>query len=178
MVAHGGHRRQGRDEEAGGAAGERRGRTADRRGDRRGRLGLRDPALVAGLIAMADSGLPPLQRHAAEALGRLATPKASPHLLPLLATRDEGVRRAAATAVGAFGDAALPALRARLATAQDDERRGVEEALARLGGKAALGTLLSAIDTSNIEEARAWPPRRRRRHAVGAQYDQGQRGGA
>jgi HEAT repeat protein len=120
-----------------------------------GELGLRDPALVAGLIAMADSGLPPLQRHAAEALGRLATPKALPHLLPLLATRDDGVRRAAATAVGAFGDAALPALRARLATAQDEERRGVEEALARLGGKAALGTLLSAIDTSNIEEARA-----------------------
>lgn len=119
-----------------------------------GELGLRDPTLIAGLIAMVDSGLPPLQRHAAEALGRLATPKALPHLLPLLATRDEGVRRAAATAVAVFGDAALPALRARLVTAEGDERRGVEEALARLGGKAALGTLLGAIDTTNIEEAR------------------------
>src|SRR5215468_3066855 len=76
-----------------------------------GELGLRDPALVS----MAASGLPPLQRHAAEALGRLETPKALPHLMPLLASRDEGVRRAAAGAVSAFGDAALPALRARLA---------------------------------------------------------------
>lgn len=120
-----------------------------------GELGLRDPALVAGLIGLVDGGLPPLQRHAAEALGRLGTPKALPHLLPLLSARDEGVRRAAANAIGVFGDAALPALRARLATADGDERRAVEEALARLGGKAALGTLLSAIDTTNIDEARA-----------------------
>jgi HEAT repeat protein len=120
-----------------------------------GELGLRDPALIAGLITLADSGLPPLQRHAAEALGRLATAKALPHLMPLLAARDEGVRHAAATAIGAFGAAALPALRARLTTAEGEERRAVEEALARLGGKAALGALLGAIDTTNVEEARA-----------------------
>ena len=96
-----------------------------------GELGLRDPALVAGLVALAGSGLPPLQRHAAEALGRLETPKALPHLMPLLASRDEGVRRAAAGAVSAFGDAALPALRARLSETEGDERRAVEEALAR-----------------------------------------------
>jgi HEAT repeat protein len=88
-----------------------------------GELGLRDPALVSGLVALAGSGLPPLQRHAAEALGRLETPKALPHLLPLLASRDEGVRRAAAAAVSAFGDAALPALRTRLADTEGDERR-------------------------------------------------------
>src|SRR6185369_2595417 len=48
-----------------------------------------------------------------------------------------------------------PALRARLGGAEGDERRAVEEALARLGGKAAFGTLLAAIDTTNVEEARA-----------------------
>jgi HEAT repeat protein len=119
-----------------------------------GELGLRDPALVSGLVALADSGLAPLQRHAAEALGRLGAPKALPHLLPLLASRDENVRRAAVGAVGAFGDAALPALRARLATAEGDERRAVEEALARLGGKAAFGALLAGLDTTNVDEAR------------------------
>src|SRR5690348_14167951 len=67
-----------------------------------GELGLRDPALVSGLVAMAGSGLAPLERHAAEALGRLASPKALPALLPLLAARDEGVRRAAAGAVAAL----------------------------------------------------------------------------
>jgi HEAT repeat protein len=120
-----------------------------------GELGLRDPALVAGLVAMAGSGLAPLQRHAAEALGRLETPKALPHLLPLLAARDEGVRRAAAAAVSAFGDVALPALRTRLASTEGDERRAVEEALARVGGKAAISTLLAGLDAANVEEARA-----------------------
>jgi HEAT repeat protein len=120
-----------------------------------GELGLRDPALVSGLVRLAESGLAPLQRHAAEALGRLETPKALPHLLPLLASRDDGVRRAAAAAVGAFGEGALPALRARLAATEGDERRAVEEALARVGGKAALSTLLAGLDTANVEEARA-----------------------
>jgi HEAT repeat protein len=120
-----------------------------------GELGLRDPAIVTGLVAMAGSGLAPLQRHAAEALGRLETPKALPHLLPLLAARDEGVRRAAAAAVSAFGDAALPALRTRLASTEGDERRAVEEALARVGGKAAISTLLAGLDAANVEEARA-----------------------
>jgi HEAT repeat protein len=120
-----------------------------------GELGLRDPALVAGLVALAGSGLPPLQRHAAEALGRLETPKALPALLPLLASRDEGVRRAAAGAVSALGDAALPALRARLGETEGDERRAVEEALARVGGKAALSTLLAGLDGVDVEEARA-----------------------
>jgi HEAT repeat protein len=120
-----------------------------------GELGLRDPGLVAGLVAMADSGLAPLQRHAAEALARIATPKALPNLLPLLASRDEGVRRAAAGAVSAFGEAALPALRARLGATEGEERRAVEEALARLGGKAAISTLLAGLDTADIEKARA-----------------------
>ncbi|HVX95119.1 MAG TPA: HEAT repeat domain-containing protein [Polyangia bacterium] len=120
-----------------------------------GELGLRDPALVAGLSAMAGSGLPPLQRHAAEALGRIAPPKALAALLPLLASRDEGVRRAAAAAVSAYGDAALPALRERLGATQGDERRAVEEALARTGGKDAIATLLGGLDGADVEEARA-----------------------
>jgi hypothetical protein len=120
-----------------------------------GELGLRDPALVSGLVAMLEGGLPPLQRHAADALARLATPKALPHLVPLLASRDEGVRRAAAAAVGAFGDAALPALRARLAATDGDERRAVEAALARVGGTAAISTLLGGLDPGDVEEARA-----------------------
>jgi HEAT repeats len=120
-----------------------------------GEVGLRDPALVSGLVAMVGSGLAPLQRHAAEALGRLVAPKGLPALVPLLASRDEGVRRAAATAVGAFGDAALPALRARLGAAEGDERRAVEEALARLGGQAAFATLLAGLDVASVDEARA-----------------------
>jgi HEAT repeat protein len=120
-----------------------------------GELGLRDPALVAGLVALAGSGIAPLQRHAAEALGRLESPKGLPALVSLLGARDEAVRRAAASAVSAFGQAALPALRARLAEATGDERRAVEEALARVGGKAGLGALLAGLEAANVEDARA-----------------------
>src|SRR5258706_6984449 len=120
-----------------------------------GELGLRDPALVGGLVALAGSGVAPLQRHAADALGRLGSTKALPALVPLLASRDEGVRRAAAGALAGFGDEALPALRARLAAATGDERRAVEEALARVGGKAGLGGPPRGPAPGNVGEARA-----------------------
>ncbi len=120
-----------------------------------GELGLHDPSLVAGLVALAGSGVAPLQRHAADALGKLEAPKGLPALVALLASRDESVRRAAAGALSAFGQAALPALRARLAEATGDERRAVEEALARVGGKAGLGALLAGLETANVEDARA-----------------------
>jgi hypothetical protein len=65
------------------------------------------------------------------------------------------VRRAAAAAVSAYGDAALPALRERLGATQGDERRAVEETLARTGGKDAIATLLGGLDGADVEEARA-----------------------
>jgi HEAT repeat protein len=122
-----------------------------------GELGIRDPEIVNGLCALTASGVAPLQLHAAEALGRLGTKRALPALLPLLASRDEGVRRAAAAAVGEFGPAALPALEARLAAAGVDagERHALEEALARLGGKEALAALLAGIGGDDVEAARA-----------------------
>jgi hypothetical protein len=120
-----------------------------------GELGVRDPAVVDGLLALVASGLAPLQRHAVEALARLGARKAVPRLLPLLAARDEGVRRATVEALAGFGAAALPALRARLAAAEGDERRVLEEALARLGGKEAFAALLASLETTDAETARA-----------------------
>src|SRR5436190_4796351 len=63
-----------------------------------GELGVRDAAVVDGLTALTKSSVGPLQRHAVEALGRLGAKRALPDVLPLLAARDEGVRRAAAAA--------------------------------------------------------------------------------
>jgi hypothetical protein len=120
---------------------------------------VRDAAVIDALIAAATGGVAPVQRHALEALARLATGKsarrAMPKLLPCFASRDDAVRRAAIDAAIAFGDEAVPPIRQRLATATDvAERRALEEVLGRVGGKDAFTALLAALDTTDVNAAR------------------------
>jgi len=79
----------------------------------------RDAAVIDALVAAATGGVAPVQRHALEALARLASGKsarrAMPKLLPCFASRDEAVRRAAIDAAIAFGDEAVTPIRERLA---------------------------------------------------------------
>ncbi len=120
-----------------------------------GEIGLRDAVVVDGLIAAAGKGVPPVQRHAVEALGRLQAKKALPTILGLLASRDDGLRAAAIAAAVVFQDDAVGPVKARLGTATDAiERRGLEEILGRVGGKDAFSALLTALDTSDIEAAK------------------------
>ena len=130
-----------------------------------GAIGARDAATCDALARAVDGGIPPVQRHALEALARLASGgtarKLMPRVLAGLASRDEAVRRAAAEAALAFAaggsaDSAVAAVRARLAEATDPtERRGLEEVLGRVGGKDAFAALLTALDTSDAEASRA-----------------------
>jgi hypothetical protein len=122
-----------------------------------GELGLRDKAAIDGLLTLVDSGLPPLQRHALDALTRLDARAALTLAVPLLGARDQGVRTAALAAVVAAGEAAVPAVRARLQEADDDERRTLEAALARLGGKDAFSALMESLNTdgANPDASRA-----------------------
>lgn len=120
-----------------------------------GELGARDADVLSGLIGLVDSGVGPLQRAAVDALGRLGAKKALPKALPLLAARDDDVRAAAVRAVVAFGADAVPALRARLPQAEPAEKRALEEALGRLGGKDAFAALLSGLDSDDVEAAKA-----------------------
>jgi hypothetical protein len=79
-----------------------------------------------------------------------------PKLLPCFASREEAVRRAAIDAAIAFGDEAVTPIRERLAAATDVvERRALEEVLGRVGGKDAFSALLAALDTTDVEAARA-----------------------
>jgi hypothetical protein len=124
-----------------------------------GEIGARDAATCEALARAVDGGIPPVQRHALEALGRLAggatARKLMPRVLAGLAARDEAVRRAAAGAAVAFGDDAVAAVRTRLGEATDPvERRALEEVLGRVGGKDAFAALLGALDTSDAEAAR------------------------
>jgi HEAT repeat protein len=125
-----------------------------------GEIGARDAAVIDALAAAAAGGVPPVQRHALEALARLATGKGArklmPRVLACLATRDDAVRRAAVDAAIAFGDDAVAPVRQRLAESTDPvERRALEEVLGRVGGKDAFAALLVALDTPDIEAARA-----------------------
>jgi hypothetical protein len=122
-----------------------------------GELGVRDAGAIDGLFALVDSGLGPLQRHALEALTRLQPRGVLEKALPLLAVRDESVRAAALGAVVAAGEAAVPAVRARLPEADGEERRALEAALARLGGKDAFSALLDSLDAdgANPDASRA-----------------------
>jgi len=122
-----------------------------------GELGVRDAAAVEGLLGLVQSGLAPLQRHGLEALGRVQPRAALTAALGLLGARDDGVRAAALGAVVAAGETAVPGVRARLQKADGDERRALEAALARLGGRDAFSALLDSLDDDgdNPEAARA-----------------------
>jgi HEAT repeat protein len=108
------------------------------------------------LAGTLESGIALLQRHALEALARTGgAKKAAPKILPLLASREDDVRRAAVEALVSIGDDVLPTLRARMATATPDERRSIDAVLAALGGKDAFHVLLDGLAASDAEAAKA-----------------------
>src|SRR5579883_1134267 len=98
-----------------------------------------------GLAKTLDSGIALLQRHALEALARVGAKKAVPRILPLLAAREEDVRRAAVEAMVSVGDDVLPTIRARMGEASAEERRSIDAILAALGGKDAFHVLLDGL---------------------------------
>jgi len=125
-----------------------------------GEIAARDAAVIDGLAAAAAAGVAPVQRHALEALARLAGGKTARRVMPTViacfASREEAVRRAAIDAAIAFGDDAVGPIRQRLAaTADTIERRALEEVLGRVGGKDAFSALLAALDTTDADAARA-----------------------
>ena len=124
-----------------------------------GEIGAREAAVLDALAAAATGAVPPVQRHALDALARLApgagARRALPAVLAGLAARDEAVRQAAVDAASALGDAAIAPVRARLGAAVDPaERRALEAVLGRVGGKDAFKALLAALDTPDVEAAR------------------------
>jgi hypothetical protein len=125
-----------------------------------GEVGAHDAAVIDALAGAAAGGVAPVQRHALEALARLASGKAArrvmPKLMPCFASREDPVRRAAIDAAIAFGDEAVGPVRQRLGAATDiAERRALEEVLGRVGGQDAFSALLAALDTPDGDAARA-----------------------
>jgi len=120
-----------------------------------GEIEAKEPAVLDGLVGLLEGGVPPLQRHALDALGKMGARKALPKIFPLLVSRDADVRAAALRAIAAFGDGVVGAVQDRMDEADPAEKRALEEVLARLGGKEALAALLDGLDTEDLEEAKA-----------------------
>lgn len=121
-----------------------------------GELGSKGPEVVKGLVAMLETGAPPLQRPALDALTRIASTKAVPAMLPLLASRAAEVRAAAIDAVVACGEGVVDIVRERLPSASGEERKALDAVLARFGDrKEAVTALLGNLEASDPEVARA-----------------------
>jgi hypothetical protein len=120
-----------------------------------GEISAKGTRVVDALTGALDSGIALLQRHALEALARAGAKRAVPKILPLLAAREDDVRRAAVAALVSIGPEVLPTLRARMSAASPEERRSIDAVLAALGGKDAFHTLLEGMAASNAEAAKA-----------------------
>jgi HEAT repeat protein len=121
-----------------------------------GELKARAPEVIKGLVSMLESGAPPLQRPALEALTRIGAPRAVPAMLPLVASRDAEVRQHAVAAIVACGEEVVDLVKTRISSAQPDERKGLDAILARFGDrKDAATTLLGNLDAADPDVARA-----------------------
>jgi HEAT repeat protein len=119
-----------------------------------GEVEAKEPAVLDGLAGLLEGGVPPLQRHALDALGKIGAKKVLPKVFPLLVSRDADVRAAAVRAIVGFGDGVIGAVQDRMEEADPAEKRALEEVLARLGGKEALAALLDGLDTEDAEASR------------------------
>lgn len=125
-----------------------------------GELGSKAPEVVKGLVTMLASDSPPLQRPALASLVKIASAKAVPAILPLLASKDAEVRKLAIDAIVVCGEdvVAIVKERTKLVVGDDrkDERKALDAVLARFGDKKeAVHTLLSGLESSDPDVARA-----------------------
>jgi HEAT repeat protein len=120
-----------------------------------GELKAKGPGVVEGLGAVLESGVSLLQVHALDALARVGAKKALPQIFPLLTESDDDVRRAATRAIASVGEEVVPLIKEKMGTANPDERRALDAALAELGGKDAFSALIKGLASSNAEAAKA-----------------------
>jgi HEAT repeats len=107
------------------------------------------------LVALIESEVPVLQRHAIEALTKIGMPrKLAPRLFLLLSAHVADVRDAARAAVASFGEEIVPAIRERIPHAPPDERRALDAILAELGGKDAFSALLGGLGSVDAEASK------------------------
>lgn len=109
-----------------------------------GELGAKAPAVVQGLCEAARSESESVRIAALEALTALASPKALPCLLEALAG-SAATSQAAARAIAALGEPAIPDLQEKLKGAPPWAAARINEVLAQVAGKKGLSALLDGF---------------------------------
>lgn len=112
------------------------------------------------LRALAKCGRPLEEKAALDALAKIGGVKALPELFRALSSNDARVRDAGVRALVAQGEAVVPKIRERMAGVQASpegalEKRGLDAALAELGGRDAFEALLDGLASSDAETAKA-----------------------
>ena len=120
-----------------------------------GELKAKTPQVTDGLVRLLGSGVPPLIRHALEALSRIGAKKQITHVFPLLTHHADEVRRAAHATLISIGEDGVPQIRKRMESASNEERRALDSVLAELGGDDAFSALLGGLTSSDPEAAKA-----------------------
>lgn len=115
-----------------------------------GELKVKEPAVVARLVAMAGDPLEAYAEAAIEALGQLGSLKALPVLLTALGRPGE-VGKLAAVAIAALGEEAVPGLRAQLETATPEARAALSQLLPHLGGREGFELALEGLRGQSFE---------------------------
>ncbi len=108
-----------------------------------GELQVKDPTVVAQLIAMAKDPVDAFAEAAIEALGRIGSPKALPVLLDAVFRRS--LSALATRAIGDFGESALGEIRSRLETATPEHRTLLSQLLPAVGGRQSLELALEGM---------------------------------
>lgn len=99
-----------------------------------GELGVKDPQVVARLVAMAKDPLEAYAEAGIEALGALRAMKGLPVFMEALG-RGKELSRLARAAIAALGEEALGEIRARLADASPEVRAQLSQLLPAVGGR-------------------------------------------
>lgn len=121
-----------------------------------GELRAKQANVVQGLLELAASPVPLVQRHALEALTKIGgAKKALARAMELLTSPVAEVRQASHHALTSIGEELIPTIRSKMPTATPEERRAFDAILAELGGKDAFSTLLSGLAQSEGEAAKA-----------------------
>src|SRR5260370_37312178 len=137
-----------------------------------GELGVKAPALIAALSAMARDEMSAIAAPAVEALGKLGARTALPALLEALERKD--LLKDASAAIAGLGEEVLPALRDRLAKATPEVRAALSRALPAVRGSFAMvlaglrgqpWEAISKVALSVRPTARAAPPPERKQMA-------------
>ncbi|MEJ7733145.1 MAG: HEAT repeat domain-containing protein [Polyangiaceae bacterium] len=120
-----------------------------------GELKARSPEVTQGLVKLLSSGVPPLIRHALEALARIGARRSLDSVFPLLTHQADEVRRAAQATLVSVGEDAVPHIQKRMQSASPEERRALDAALAELGGDDAFALLVAGLGSSDSDAAKA-----------------------